>query len=678
MSRDAASTSDAAGSSETAAPEPPATAERRLQGPSALWWGAVPTLVMVALTLLPSVAARGPAREHVWIAAGLGFGLVLLLAARRPLTVEISIRRQHYMQGITQLGVFAAWASFWDPVVGFVPLIAIQLAFAYQMDALVAWWRREPWRVGFGPVPVIFSINLFMWFRDEVFGLQLGMVALCYLAKHVIVWTRDGRRRHIFNPSSFGLSVVSFSLLALGASDLTHGRAIALTQEAAPYFIHALFALGLIVQVQFRVVLVTASAAVSTWLLGILFVRVTGVYMFATTDIPAAVFLGMLLLVTDPSTSPRGRTAKVLFGAAYGFLVFASFPVLEAMGSLGWYDKLLPVPFLNLLVRRFDGWGSALDRRRARPPAPSSFARNLVHVAIWIATFGLLVLTHAVGKGHPGRDITFWQHACEDDRWNACTTYFNLLTSECEAGHGEACHNLGVELLERQQQGQVIPHGRGPEVYLGRACELGVAPSCSLVESLGRAAAASSGSSGPPAGVSDGPAGPPAPIDPLQVLTEACDAGEAEACQTLGSIHERGRPNTPPDPAAARASFRKGCELGSASACSSAAAMEMRAGEGADKDAARRAFERACELGDATGCANLAGMYFLGDGVPADPARAAELNDRACGMQLGVACARLSQAYTEGQGVEPDLERARELAAQACTHGFAPACAPAR
>ena len=30
------------------------------------------------------------------------------------------------------------------------------------------------------------------------------------------------------------------------------------------------------------------------------------------------VFLGMLLLVTDPATSPRGNAAKVLFGFAYG------------------------------------------------------------------------------------------------------------------------------------------------------------------------------------------------------------------------------------------------------------------------------------------------------------------------------------------------------------------------
>ncbi|MCA9652087.1 MAG: SEL1-like repeat protein [Myxococcales bacterium] len=651
------------------APAAEAARSWHLTGMHALW-GTLPALVMVALTMLPSVAARGSAREQVWVAAAISLVLALVLAVRRPLTVEVSVRRQHYMQGLTQLGVYVAWAYAWEPVAAFAPMIAIQLAFAFQMDALVAWWRREPWRVGFGPVPVILSINLFLWFRDEVFGWQLVMVALCYLAKHVIAWRRDGQRRHVFNPSSFGLAVISFGLIALGASDLTYGRAIALTQESAPDFIFALFALGLVVQLQFRVVLVTASAAVSTWLLGAIFLRVTGVYVFATTDIPAAVFLGMLLLVTDPSTSPQGRTAKLLFGAAYGALVLASFPVLEAMGSLGWYDKLLPVPLLNLLVRRFEGWGAALDARRARPPGPSSSARNLVHVASWAAVFGLLVLTHAVGKGHPGRDITFWQRACDEDRWNACTTYFNLLTSECDAGRGPACHNLGVELLERQRRGQAVPPGREPERYLQRACAAGVEPSCMLLRTL--AGGATAGMMGPPL---PGEL-PEAAGDPLAGRGRACDEGEAEACGALAAIHERGGPGIAPDPARALELYRKACTLGSASACSSAAAMEMRKGEGADREAARTAFERACELGDGTGCTNLAGMYLMGDGVPVDQAKAAELNDRACGLQLGIACARLADAYTKGMGVEPDLERARELAAQACTHGFVPACPP--
>jgi hypothetical protein len=626
------------------------------------WWAALPAVVMAVVAALPSVAERGAMRQHVWIAAGVCLFGVLVLSQTRPLRVETAIRRPHYMQALTQAGVFVYWAMYWDPVSAFVAPIAVQLAFAYQADALVSWWRGEPWRLGFGPLPIIGSINLFMWFRDDHFGWQLVMIALCYLAKHVIVWTRDGVRRHVFNPSSFGLAVISFGLLFTGTSDLTFGREIALTQEAAPHFVVALFVLGLIVQLQFRVVLVTASAAVATWLLGVVFLRVTGVYMFATTDIPAAVFLGMLLLVTDPATSPRGRAAKVLFGAAYGALAFASFPFLEDLGSLGYYDKLLPVPFLNLFVRRFEGWGAALGNRfGSRPPdEPTSSGRNFVHVAGWGLVFLILVGTNAVGPDHPGRDITFWQRACADQRFRACSTYFNLLTHECEAGRGEACHNLGAELLERQQQGRGV-EGRDPRAYFERACELGVQLSCE-----GLAAATQGGAAG------QRPPKPPA--DPRAAMATACDEGEAEACHALAHLHTQS--GAPEDQAKARALYRRGCDLGEVRSCSSFAALEMQKGEGADADAAKAAFEKACAQGDAAGCANLGGMYYLGQGVTQDLARAAELNEKACGLKLAVSCARAAQAYAKGEGVEVDLERAKQLAERACSLGFAPACAP--
>ena len=45
----------------------------------------------------------------------------------------------------------------------------------------------------------------------------------------------------------------------------------------------------------------------------------TGVPYFLDSEIPAAVFLGLHLLITDPSTSPGTRSGKVVFGALYLF-----------------------------------------------------------------------------------------------------------------------------------------------------------------------------------------------------------------------------------------------------------------------------------------------------------------------------------------------------------------------
>ena len=54
--------------------------------------------------------------------------------------------------------------------------IAAQLLFAYAFDMLLAWSRRDDYTLGFGPFPVIFSINLFLWFKPDWFYLQFLMV----------------------------------------------------------------------------------------------------------------------------------------------------------------------------------------------------------------------------------------------------------------------------------------------------------------------------------------------------------------------------------------------------------------------------------------------------------------------------------------------------------------------
>jgi hypothetical protein len=564
---------------------------RRLTG-HATWWSGVPALVMLALTLAPGMDARPGLRQAVWIAAALSLGLVIVSSRRHALDVATAIRRPHWMQALTQLGVYVFWSLHWEPVAGFALAILVQLAFAFQMDALMAWWHGKPWRVGFGPLPVVLSINLFMWFRDEHFVWQLVMVALCYFAKYAITWRRDGTRCHVFNPSSFGLAVISVGLLATGTAGLTYARDIATTQEAAPHFIVVLFFLGLIVQLQFRVVLVTASAAIATWLLGVAFLQATGVYMFATTDIPAAVFLGMLLLVTDPATSPRGTAAKVLFGAAYGALAFASFPFLESLGSQGYFDKLLPVPLLNLLVHRFDRWGAWIGAKfaRARPPRRDA---NLWHVIGWGAVFAGLWATHAVGPGHPGRDITFWQRACAQDRFRACSTYFNLLTAECNAGRGEACHNLGVELFEREQRGAGVGDRAAAE-YFARACELGVELGCAARQGL---------DARPSPSVAPGPPAPSAPETLAAARLRGCDEGDATACADLAAMYNFG--------------------------------------DGVPQDYARAVelTDQACGLGLGVACARLAQAYAQGTTVAIDMERARELSAQACNLGFAPACA---------------------------------------
>ena len=89
--------------------------------------------------------------------------------------------------------------------------------------------------LGFGPVPVIFSINLFLWFKPDWFWLQFLMIAVAFAAKEFIRWDKRGRRVHIFNPAAFPLALFSLGLLLTGTSDVTLGQDIATTLNHAPH-----------------------------------------------------------------------------------------------------------------------------------------------------------------------------------------------------------------------------------------------------------------------------------------------------------------------------------------------------------------------------------------------------------------------------------------------------------
>ena len=54
----------------------------------------------------------------------------------------------------------------------------LQGVFAYAFDMLLWRSRRRAYVLGFGPFPIIFSTNLFLWFRDDWFYLQFLALAV--------------------------------------------------------------------------------------------------------------------------------------------------------------------------------------------------------------------------------------------------------------------------------------------------------------------------------------------------------------------------------------------------------------------------------------------------------------------------------------------------------------------
>ena len=454
-------------------------ARRLRELPPALGFALAGGFALGLLACVPAAADRHPvvAASLVGAASLLSaWGAVVWVWAsrrgRRP-TLEIDPRPQHYVQACAQASVFLYWGWHWPPVRDAAALIAAQVLFAYAFDLLLAWSRGEAGRLGFGPVPVVFSINLFLWFADDRFHLQLLLVAFAFAAKALIRWERDGRRAHVFNPAAFALAVFAAALLATGTSDLTRGQDIAVSQFFPPHMYLWIFLVALPGQYLFGVTSMTLAAVAATWLFGLAWFTATGVYYFYDAYVPIAVFLGMHLLFTDPSTAPRTEAGRLLFGALYGVGVVAGYALLAGAGLPTFYDKLLPVPLLNLSVGLLD----RLAGRRLPGRVPEPRRRHLAYMAAWAAVFAVMSATGGVGDRHPGQWLPFWQAACADGRPGACGYLAARLSGHCVAGSGWACNEIGVLLLTRPEAvataGEAEPRPAAA-AWFGEGCALGL------------------------------------------------------------------------------------------------------------------------------------------------------------------------------------------------------------
>ena len=434
----------------TRGPKPAASPLRVFSLPFAL------TVGLVMLSFVPRVHDNPVLARSLWGAAAVLLAWQVALFSRLKRASEtrsfsVILRRQHYLQAMVQLAVFAYWGWYWRPVYDLAWLLVAQLVFAYAFDMLLAWSRKESYVLGFGPFPIIFSTNLFLWFRDDWFYLQFLMIAVGFLGKEFVRWNREGREVHIFNPSAFSLGLFSLVLIATDTTALTWGQEIATTLTLAPIIYSFLFLIGLVVMYFFSITLVAGCAAVTLFALSALYSTFTGVPYFLDSEIPTAVFLGLHLLVTDPSTSPRTPLGKGLFGGLYGVGVFGLYTLLGALGAPTFYDKLLCVPLLNLSVQRIDG----LVRSMQHSPGWSRWRRdwtparvNLSHMALWIVFFGAMTAMGRTDGKHTGDSLPFWEQACEEGRRNACGRLLQIESTYCGDNSGWACNELGRHYTE--------------------------------------------------------------------------------------------------------------------------------------------------------------------------------------------------------------------------------------
>jgi hypothetical protein len=592
-------------------------------GFSLLWLPALLTLVFSGFTLLPRVNTNPQLTNSFLVAAGVLLAGLCALWWRvgqtgRTLTYEFVPRRVHWVQMIMHSSVYAYWGWYWREVYHEIPLILAQVVFLYALDMLVCWARRDKWILGFGQIPIIFSMNLFLWFRDDWFYLQFLMVAIIVFGKEFLRWKRDGQNTHIFNPSAFALFLTSVVLIATHNTPITWGDEIATTFLNPPNFFVEMFVLGLIVQALFSVTLVTLSAAVSLYVLNIVYTAYTGTYMFIDTNIHPAIFLGLHLLVTDPATSPRKNFGKVIFGAAYGAGIFGLVPILEGIGAPVFYDKLLCVPLLNLTVRALDrlsvavsGW---VTQRKLRPlealAAWTPRQANFGFMGIWVAFFAFMVSTGFLGAKHPGSDPAVWEKACSAGDARGCDVLARTLDVQCQHNSANGCFALGVLL----NGGKGLPRNPvGAGRSFKRACDIGMENAClslaNMVQTDG-----------------DGP------------LLEPCNSGDGKSCFMLGSLYYGGQ------------------------------------GVSRNLEYSVTLFQKACAAGFTRGCGQLGESYLFGEGVPKDVVKARQILESACDGGYAAGCFNVGIMNRRGIASAKNEPLAQTRFRQGCDLGYRQAC----
>ncbi len=477
----------AATSAQTAAAA--AATGTRLSAGGAFAVNACFTAGLLVLSQLPLLEQRLAVRASLVAAAlfllawsGLLFGV---LRRGQNVTLEIVLRRQHYLQACLQGMLALYWGYYWREVYHAAPLIAAQLLFAYGFDSLLSWTHRRKFALGFGSFPIVFSITLFFWFKDPFFYWQFVMVAIGLAAKEFLRWKRDGVNTHIFNPSSFPLAVVAAVLLIADASDMTWGFMVAQTEFYPPHIYLAIFLIALPGQFLFGVTPMTLAAVTTTFAFSAIYHAATGSYFFVDAHVPIAVFLGMNLLFTDPATAPRTLVGRLFFGVLYGLTAVLLYEWLLSANTPGFYDKLLQVPLLNLSVKWLDRlakspmlkaldpsvWGRALMPR----------SRHLAYMSVWGIAFAAMSASGHLGDEHPGQWTPFWAKACEAEKRDACLNLYFLQDGFCTDGSPWACNEAGIVLAEHY--GNRVRAAAAFE----RACTLQFSAGCANAAALAKA-----------------------------------------------------------------------------------------------------------------------------------------------------------------------------------------------
>lgn len=239
-----------------------------------------------------------------------------------------------------------------------MPFVFYQIIFALTFDYLFTIWRGKAYHLHFYVIPMVLSINLFLWLLNEYSIIHLPIIIAGILIKtYVIRKDADGQFVHIFNPSFIVLSLTSLIIFAMGLNFINpnvYAVEIGYMYDTTPYFNIFVLCVGCITLWLPNSYLVSIGAYSIVMLLDQLSRTYLGYQLF-TKLVSDSAMIAIMLGITDPKTSPKTSYGKLFFGVAYG-LCFTFFNFLLAVSGPfdTYFAKIFAIPALNLFVGKFD------------------------------------------------------------------------------------------------------------------------------------------------------------------------------------------------------------------------------------------------------------------------------------------------------------------------------------
>jgi hypothetical protein len=297
---------------------------------------------------LKNAERHNPSALQIQKASRIGWGLLGLLGVmalslwrkkRRPV-VEWQMKANHFLQAGVQSTIFVYWAMYDDNVIWYAPYLVLQILGAYLVDAILALTFEGKWRIGAGPLPVVLSTNLFAWY---LMPWKAALVITVALASKYLLRYKDGSV--VFNPSGVALALMGITYILAPQAWSFNGVVHQL--ELAPNMTEWILLIALVPQRRFPIVLVSLGCVGGLLWAQQWFLRPPSLVFYTTV-------LAVTLLVTEPRTMSKTGIGRVLQGFLFGALMAVSAEMFQRLQLGDDFAKVLPLPFVNLMVRPID------------------------------------------------------------------------------------------------------------------------------------------------------------------------------------------------------------------------------------------------------------------------------------------------------------------------------------